>query len=394
MGRFGTVAAMAAVVVLGACSDARPTSPTGGAPRADVQAMAGIWAAQEEGQTGPGSTYGLYLPNGWNGRLVVYAHGYTSPFQPVALPAVQALRDALGAQGFAVAYSSFSENGYAVKDGIQRTHQLKGLFAERFAEPLKTYLVGHSLGGLITLALAEKYPSQYAGALPMCGVVGGTTAEIQYMGHVRTLWDYFFPGTLGGDIQGIPVVSGFAADVQGPVVSAILGNPGKAVALASIAQAPVPFADIGELIASYVNIFGFQYNGASDLTERVNGHVAFDNAATSYAGALPAPLLVDINQRVRRWEVDPSARSWLDHNYDPSGKLRIPTVTLHTTRDPVVPFFHEGLLAQAVSAAGYSDNLVQRSIVRHGHCTFTTAETFGAFQALVGWVEYGVKPAP
>ena len=45
---------------------------------------------------------------------------------PVALPSAQdhftILRSALMDRGFAVASSSFSENGFALKDGAQRTH--------------------------------------------------------------------------------------------------------------------------------------------------------------------------------------------------------------------------------------------------------------------------------
>jgi pimeloyl-ACP methyl ester carboxylesterase len=385
-------AVLAAALVAMACQDGTHVpSPT--APRADVQA-AGLWAGQEVGETGPGSTYGLFLPNNWNGRLVVYAHGYTSPFDPVALPAIDALRDALGGQGFAVAYSSFSSNGYDVKDGAQRTHQLSGLFTSRFSKPSKTYLMGSSMGGLIALMLAEKYPKQYDGALPMCGVVGGSSAEIQYMGHVRAMWDYFYPNVLAGNIQGIPVVNGFVADVQTPVVNAIVGNPANAMAVASIAQSPVPWANFGELIQSFVTVFGFQYMGAAELTDRVHGHVDFDNRTTTYIGALPPALLAAINTNVIRWDIDPSAANYLQHYYQPTGDLEIPVLTMHTSRDPVVPIFHEDLLTQTVASAGASNLLVQRRFTRYGHCNFTGTEIVTGLGQLVGWVEAGVKPAP
>ena len=62
-----------------------------------------------EGSTGPGSSYAMDVPADWNGDLVLYAHGYTNPAAPVALPNITALRDLLLGQGFAVAYSSFSQ---------------------------------------------------------------------------------------------------------------------------------------------------------------------------------------------------------------------------------------------------------------------------------------------
>lgn len=125
-----------------------------------------------EGKTGPGSAYGMAMPADWNGSLVVYAYGIVDPGAPLALPTTQDGFNVLRAQwterGYAVAYSSFSENGYSLKSAIQRTHQLKGLFVARFGQPARTYLTGHSLGGLAVLALAEKYPTRYDGAMPMC----------------------------------------------------------------------------------------------------------------------------------------------------------------------------------------------------------------------------------
>ena len=76
------------------------------------------------------------------------------------------------------------------------------------------------------------------------------------------------------------------------------------------------------------------------------------------------------------------------------GKLSFPVLTLHTTRDPLVPLFHEPVYAAIVDAAGKSDLLVQRVIDRFGHCEFTLEEQIEAFQDLVNWVENGVKPTP
>ena len=93
-----------------------------GAPSAVAQATV------VEGQTGDGSSYGLAMPGAWNGDLVVYAHGIVDPGAPLALPSSQdgftALRGLLLDRGYALAYSSFSENGYSLKSAIQRTHQL------------------------------------------------------------------------------------------------------------------------------------------------------------------------------------------------------------------------------------------------------------------------------
>ena len=90
----------------------------------------------------------------------------------------------------------------------------------------------------------------------------------------------------------------------------------------------------------------------------------------------------------------PSALNYLNQYYKPSGALQIPMLMLSTSRDPVVPGFNQISYRNVVAAAGHSDLLVQREINRYGHCVFTPEELGTAFTDLVGWVEFGVKPAP
>src|SRR5688500_5300936 len=126
------------------------------------------------GSTGPGSVYRLVRPSNWNGILLLYAHGYVSKDVPVGItPDAQLVISLLTPRGFAVAVSSFSENGWVVKEGTQRTHQLLGLFASKFGTPARVYVAGASMGGLIAIRLVETWPDQFAGLLPACAVTGG-----------------------------------------------------------------------------------------------------------------------------------------------------------------------------------------------------------------------------
>jgi alpha-beta hydrolase superfamily lysophospholipase len=94
------------------------------------------------------------------------------------------------------AFSSYSENGWAVKDGVQRTHQLLGIFTSKFGQPTRVYISGASMGGLIAIELAEKYPGAIAGALPTCAVAGGALRQFDYPANVRVLFDLFYPHVL------------------------------------------------------------------------------------------------------------------------------------------------------------------------------------------------------
>ena len=67
-------------------------------------------------------------------------------------------------------------------------------------------------------------------------------------------------------------------------------------------------------------------------------------------------------------------------------------MTLHTTFDPAVPYFHEETYEQVVALAGSSNWLVQIPVERYGHCEFEDFELLEAFLNLVTWVETGMKP--
>ncbi|PYO54766.1 MAG: hypothetical protein DMD84_01405, partial [Candidatus Rokuibacteriota bacterium] len=108
-------------------------------------------AADEQLGVSNGAQYAMFVPAAWNGRLVLWAHGFVDPAAPIALPDAQPpdvapwlveLRERLLAAGYAVAYSSYAENGWAVKDGAERTHELQGLFRSRFGIPTHVYVGG------------------------------------------------------------------------------------------------------------------------------------------------------------------------------------------------------------------------------------------------------------
>jgi len=419
------------ILATSACTDRSVVAPSldrsGPSANSVTTPGSGPWARVVEGETGPGSLYALYIPQNWNGEAIYYAHGIRppEPYAPISLDDQDnffAVRDALGALGYAFAYSSFSENGLAVKDGAQRTHQLRGLLTSQLPQkPQRNYLAGYSLGALVALDLAQRFPGQYDGALTMCGMVGGTPAELQYVGDVRALFDAYYPGVLPGNVISVPSPPLSIDEVTRRVIAAITptaANPNATLglyAIASTAQTQLAYAPVGSLgdptspafrslVQSLVTALYYQLLGTPDVVDRTHGHSPYDNRNTVYTpGTLAIPfaalaplirgMIAGSNQAVTRYDITPDAQNYLDTYYSPTGDLKIPVVSVHNLWDPLVPYFHETVLGGIASDAGASSMLLQRAVPAYGHCSFSTPLVVSSFQTLAQWVTTGVKPA-
>ncbi len=351
------------------------------------------------GTADDGSIYQFVTPTVWNHQLVLYAHGIVDPQEPLALPTdggFSEFRDGLVAQGFAVGYSSYATNGFAIKEGVRDTDQLKGIFSKLVGKPAKTLLVGVSLGSAVVLDLAENFPEKYDGVLPMCGLIGGSPLEVEYVGNSRVLFDYFFPGVIPGSLLHTPLLAYDPSPSATP-------NIGQLVALKLIEGLSAPGSPtlqlantLGleadgavEIVTGLVEVLGFDVRFVNDVLVRTDLASPYGNRYTWYRGSLNDLAL---NKGVERVAGTEHGFEYLFRYYQPTGKVKIPTVTLHTTRDPLVPFWHEAVYHLLATEHHRERLLVQQSVTRFGHCEFQPAEVMGAFSGLVGWVDFGVKP--
>ena len=349
------------------------------------------------GTVADGSLFEFDVPANWNGSLVVYAHGIFDPQAALVLPSQDTASDfhlvlaELLHRGYAVASSSWSSNGYAVKDGVERTHQLSGLFVSRVGLPNRTLLLGKSLGALVITKIVEKYPGQYNGVLATCGPLGGGTPEVKYLADERILFDFFFPGVLQGDAFHTPTVD---FSPGGPAFNQVFAalvvgfadfRTQQFFATANLQVNPFdpPNQIPTEIITSGLTGAGFSARFTNDLLNHTHGHIPYDNTQVVYSGSANDAAL---NAGVERFTSSPDAVQYLETYYDPNGQLQLPFLTLHTIADPEIPFFHEALYAARVNAAGAADHLVQQSVTRYGHCNFKVAEIMNSFDALANWV--------
>ncbi len=108
--------------------------------------------------------------------------------------------------------------------------------------------------------------------------------------------------------------------------------------------------------------------------ERKLGGNPYGNRLRLYAGSSND---LRLNLRVERFSASPVAVASMAE-YETTGRLTRPLITLHTQRDELVPFWHEPLYLSKVLLTGHS-GLLPLPVNRYGHCNFTTNEVLTAF---------------
>jgi hypothetical protein len=94
-----------------------------------------------------GAGYRVEVPANWNGKLVMWAHGYRGTGLELTVDD-HPLRAFLLASGYAWAASSYSKNDYDPAQGAKDTHALTQLFNGLAGKPSRTYITGASMGAM------------------------------------------------------------------------------------------------------------------------------------------------------------------------------------------------------------------------------------------------------
>lgn len=331
-----------------------------------------------------GARIRLCIPRrGWNGDLLVWLHGYVSVFQPLDLysfpfPEGFHPQNAALSRGFAFAATSYRRNGLVILPGVEDVRELVAEFREE-ATPERTYLFGVSEGGLITTLSIERYPHLYSGGLSMCGPIGSFREQLNYFGDVRVLFDHFFPGLIPGSAIQVPpdVIARWFTEYLPRVEAAIAANPGAARQLVRTAKAAFDPEEPATIATTIVDALSFNIFAANDAVEQLGGN-PYDNRGRIYFGSSNDLLL---NRRVARFAASPEAlRNVALH--ETTGDVSLPLVTLHTTLDPIVPYWHQPLHLLKVDTTGRGV-VIPLPVRRYGHCELTNEEILGSLRLLV-----------
>ena len=364
-----------------------------------------------------GANYTIKFPTSWNGTLLVYAHGYkdkadhpgeTDNFTAAASPS-PALDAVLLGQGYALAGSAYSDNGWAVKEGIHDTRLLTTYFNGRFAHPKRTLLWGFSLGSVVTFAEAEQANGIFDGYLAACAVGAGTTrAWDGGLAHLLAYKVAFGMPSIWGTPGNVRDDLDYDTEVLPKLVFTDTLDPayvGKLEFIRLVIQAAgpgtIPPPPIWFTAGGFFTNMFFITEAKAELERRADGPPSQNLTHTYSLSATEKAYLASLGvnadalltaMSAKRYAADTSARNYAKHWADYSGKIKGPMLTLHTQVDTLVPPSHESAYAATVAGAGRSADLYQAFTNGQGHCNFTGPQLLTAVSALDDWVKDGAKP--
>lgn len=338
------------------------------------------------------AVYRICRPPRWwirNGDLMIWAHGYVDPTQPIEIPEDQlcipdslCIPDVANFLGYDFATTSYSKNGLAVLPGIADIVELVDLYSAQYGTPNHVYLVGASEGGLITTLTMEQYPQIFDGGLATCGPIGDFVGQTDYFGDFRAAFDYFFPGLVPGDPTYVPqdLIDNWD-DYYKTVVVPVLTDPANRdliTQLVNVTHVPYDPNDLQKTVStSITDVLWYAVMATNDANEVLGGQ-PFDNMDRVYSGSNDDAAL---NAGIQRVAADQSALNEMNAHYQTSGVLRSPVVTLHTTLDQQVPYWHEDLYQRKTILHGswplFHINYPPTN--GYGHCMFDIDDVFGAY---------------
>jgi len=372
-----------------------------------------------------GANYTISVPSNWNGTLVLYSHGYVFANRPLLNPAPDVGDVSTGAallqQGYALAGSSYSQNGWALQQAFHDQIALLDFFDATCGNPTRTIAWGHSLGGIITAGLVQLHPDRFAGALPMCGVLAGGVGT----------WNQALDSAFAFDVllarNALPIAhitdptSAFN-QAESILVSAQQTPQGRARIALAAALADIPgwfnpaspeptssdFATQEQNQFQWQSQvdFAFAFFARAELEARAGGNPSW-NTGVNYSKQLEnsadnsevvalykqagLSLAQDLSALAAtpRIPADPASLRYLSQYISFNGNLNFPVLTMHTTGDGLVVNEDEQAYASVVRSAGDNSLLRQVFVHRAGHCTFTPAETLTAFQTLIHRLDTG-----
>ena len=399
--------------------------PAVAAPGASVVASPGTAASAAPtvatGTLDNGAAWRAEVPADWNGKVVLFAHGFRpGPANPAWDAGFDPTAQELIRRGYAVASSSYAATGWALETAVQDQLDTLAAFEQRFGEADRVIAMGRSMGGLVTSLMAEVPGADIDGAVSTCGLVGGGVALNNYqLDAAHAAAELLLPGE---DLQ----LTGFTAPGQSDATIAALREAldeargsaeGRArIALvAALLHTPTELdgvdAEDPEALAAAQAELVLQtlptvIERRHTIVEAAGGDSGW-TAGVDYARLLRSSdqrhqvrhlyrlagldLATDLGTLSRSADIAPDedGLEWMLQTSTPTGELQVPVLATHTLVDLLAPVEYQEEYAETVRRAGGQSLFRQAFVDREGHCAFTVAENVAAVEAMDERLETG-----
>ncbi len=327
-----------------------------------------------------GAKFRIDVPPNWNHGLVMYCHGYSHEAGTFDNKPPRDVFEGFLNAGYAVAQSGYSSGGWAVQDAVQNTEALRRYFLAKYGPVERTFVTGHSMGGLLTMLIMERFPATYQGGLALCGPLTDMPTFLLQAFNLRAVFDFYFSGVLP-PLDRTPVDFRNSKEKVQQITDALKQKPEAAETVRRYAQVH----SLDDLAGG----LGLFTEALADLRRRAGGN-AFDNRSVVYTVEGDSNAL---NRGVKRYAADPVAAAYVAAWYTPTGKLDAPMLAIHTTYDPIVPTSAPDTYAVRARAAGNPELFAQQFVEHDGHCSIKPDEVASGFSELLRWVNSGAAPA-
>lgn len=337
-----------------------------------------------------GGGYQVLIPKNWNRKLVMYAHGYQFQGQKPsdANTDLEKRLSMILSRGFALAASDYPDVGFVMPQGIEATEELRQAFVKHIGKPDSTFIIGHSMGGGITVATIENFGESYHGALPLCPLASRPYLQCRKEFDMYATFNGLFPGIIPSlkDIFNPSSSVGYVDLRQaGPMISKIMQSIMERDS--SLAKSFAKRFDLK--LKDLAGSLFFNQNVLRDLALRFQGN-PFDNTQTVYIG-FPDDLKVnEVAERLPATK-DPNT---LFGKYDRTGNILKPMLLVHTIYDQLIPASYAVTNIENMIHQQQRDQYFTVKYTNgQAHCAFTPQQMATAFDMMRNWVKTGVKPS-
>ena len=371
---------------------------------AAVQAASHVYS----GEAPSGAWYQFEVPDGWQAgdTLVLYQHGFDLK-PPENAPGLGPLKSVMLAEGYAVAATSYRQRGWALFTAIADNRELLQLFAEQVGEPGEVIPYGGSMGGLVTLRLAETRDlPPMRGAYALCPAAAGARLWDSAI-DLRLAYDVVChdagdlprgdePLPWAVNLDDIPDDIGDLTDDESVLRALVAVNRCTGVNLPPYLRNDAMQRRLDELMAFthitdehfFVTNVGYATYVLADIVrapDKLGARNPFTTAGVDYSSD-PA-----IDAGIERLVADPAAALALRQASDFRGDTGdVKVISMHTSRDQLVVPGNQDFVRDRIAPDRRVIAIVDEDTPTH--CGFSDAEGVAGWEALRAWIGGAAQP--